>query len=69
MQVQSLQHDPKMKGSQFVEFISKMSTGTHEAVGGAHRATGELEIKDGELIHHDGPQQLPGVCEHGHQTL
>merc|ERR1719272_1752418 len=39
--VESLQADPKMKGSQFVEFISKMSTG-------------ELEIKDGELIHHDG---------------
>merc|ERR1712166_749140 len=46
--VQGLQHDDKMKGSKFIEFIHKMSTG-------------ELEIKDGELIHHDGPQMLPGT--------
>merc|ERR1711865_284132 len=46
--VQGLQHDDKMKGSKFIEFIHKMSTG-------------ELEIKDGELIHHDGPQMLPSA--------
>merc|ERR1711865_1292028 len=46
--VEGLQDDPKMRGSLFIEFIHKMSTG-------------ELEIKDGELIHHNGPQMLPGT--------
>merc|ERR1719247_33721 len=46
--VKGLEADPKMRESEFIKFISKMSTG-------------ELEIKDGELIHHDGPQMLPGT--------
>merc|ERR1711907_823614 len=46
--VKGLQGDPKMRESEFIKFISKMSTG-------------ELEIKDNQLIHHDGPQMLPGT--------
>jgi len=47
--VKSLANDPKMRQSQFVDFIAKMSTG-------------EIEFQDGEVVYNDGPQaQLPGA--------
>lgn len=46
--VRSLNNDPKMRGSQFVDFIAKMSTG-------------EIEFQDGEVVYNDGPQALPGA--------
>jgi len=46
--VRSLNNDPKMRQSQFVDFIAKMSTG-------------EIEFQDGVVVHNGGPKALPGA--------